>query len=58
MFDEVEEWNLIQAHYCIAWGVNQRGEGEGGGNSEEEEEAANASRGGGAGAGLFSAMIL
>ena len=23
MFDEVEEWRLIQAHYCIAWGVNQ-----------------------------------
>jgi hypothetical protein len=19
MFDEMEEWNLIQAHYCIAW---------------------------------------
>ena len=23
MFDEIEEWRLIQAHYCIAWGVNQ-----------------------------------
>ena len=23
MFDEIEEWRLIQAHYCVAWGVNQ-----------------------------------
>jgi len=23
MLDEVEEWRLIQAHYCLAWGVNQ-----------------------------------
>ena len=21
IFDELEEWHLIQAHYCIAWGV-------------------------------------
>ena len=23
MFDEIEEWRLIQEHYCVAWGVNQ-----------------------------------
>ena len=23
MFDEIEEWRLIPAHYCVAWGVNQ-----------------------------------
>jgi hypothetical protein len=21
IFDEMEEWHLIQAHYCIAWGA-------------------------------------
>lgn len=25
LFDEMEEWRLIQGHYCVAWGVNQRG---------------------------------
>ncbi len=24
IFDEIEEWNLIQEHYCIALGVNDR----------------------------------
>lgn len=27
LFDEFEEWNLIQAHYCIALGVNDRAMG-------------------------------
>lgn len=25
LFDEMEEWRLIQGHYCVAWGANQRG---------------------------------
>ena len=24
IFDEIEEWTLIQEHYCIALGVNDR----------------------------------
>lgn len=24
IFDEIEEWNLIQEHYCIAMGINDR----------------------------------
>lgn len=25
IFDEIEEWNLIQEHYCIALGINDSG---------------------------------
>lgn len=31
MLDELEEWRLIQGHYCVAWGVNER---VGGGGAE------------------------
>lgn len=24
LFDEIEEWNLMQEHYCIAVGINDR----------------------------------
>lgn len=24
LFDEVEEWNLIQGHYCIVWAFNDK----------------------------------
>lgn len=32
IFDEFEEWNMIQQHYCIAIGVNER-RGDGAGSS-------------------------
>ena len=35
MLDEVEEWRLLAAHYCVAWGwrdgEGEDGEGDGGG---------------------------
>ncbi|KAH9841269.1 leucine carboxyl methyltransferase like protein [Teratosphaeria destructans] len=43
--DEVEEWNLLASHYCVAWGWRGQGFGEAwqglqGGRTEEEDRDA------------------
>lgn len=36
MLDELEEWRLIQAHYCMAWGANDAASQDGGGGCGDE----------------------
>lgn len=46
MVDEVEEWELLAAHYCVAWGWREGGKG---GKGRGEDDGKGGGEGGKAG---------